>query len=183
MRRTADNMRLDWALIDVAEHRQGSNRLPAEEVWQQHFEDIAAHPHRTFGIPLQDQYSFIGPNNPGASVWKVGTVTGPTTAKFYTKKIAFKMSEDSYLGNAMNKYPSTEYIFQPHYGGKFCAHGDSGSVAFDEDGGIVGLFFRGHKINGAFDAGYGLITPIEHVFEDIKKFSKQTITHIRVARD
>ncbi|KAH6958241.1 hypothetical protein DER45DRAFT_214387 [Fusarium avenaceum] len=183
MRRTADNMRLDWALIDIDEHRQGFNRLPAEEVWKEHFQDPTAHPYRTFGITLQDQSSFISPNNPGASVWKVGTVTGPTTAKFNKKKQACRMSEDSYLQNSMKNYPSTEYIFQPHYGGKFCAHGDSGSIVFDKNGGVVGLFFRGHKINKSFDDGWGMITPIEHVFEDIKKFSNGAITAIRVARD
>jgi hypothetical protein len=180
-RRTTGNMRLDWALIDVDVSRQGSNGLPPENVWQRKYPSSIPLPYMALGSLLQDQSTVIGPSNL-THVWKVGTTTGPTTATYHRKKAACGLTDDSYLSDAMEKYKSTEYIFQSHAGVKFCARGDSGSAVWDQDGGIVGILFRGHSINKSFDAGYGYVTPIESVFEDIKKFSKGGITDIRIAR-
>lgn len=180
-RRTPGNMRLDWALISVDVNRQGSNRLPARDVWDRKYLDDIPTPYGSLGSILKDQSTTIGPGNP-EHVWKVGATTGPTTATYNNHTVECRLSDDSYLKNDIKNYLSTEYIFQSHDGVKFCAPGDSGSAVWDENGGIVGLFFRGHSINKSFDDGFGLVTPIELVFEDIKQFSKGTITEIRVAK-
>lgn len=99
------------------------------------------------------------------------------------------MAEDAHVKRFMAKdYKSTEYVVQPVLMDsdgrlKFCAPGDSGSVVFDSDGGVLGLFFRGSKPLNSADDGYGLVTPIELVFQDIIAFSKGGITEIRVAED
>lgn len=58
-RRSPDNIRLDSALIEADEARQGSNVLPLEHDRVQYYQDRAAHPTSTFDQPLQDQYNFI----------------------------------------------------------------------------------------------------------------------------
>jgi hypothetical protein len=49
----------------------------------------------------------------------VGVVTGPTTAKSYKRKTGYRLSKVSYPQN-IDKYWSTEYIFQPCYAGPLC---------------------------------------------------------------
>ncbi|KAM0386742.1 hypothetical protein ACHAPY_001310 [Fusarium culmorum] len=178
-------MRLDWALIDVAGHRQGPNCLPLKPAWYKSLSDRRAHPSYTYGKLLKDQSQSIGPGNI-SSVWKVGANTGPTIGRYHSNRVDCTMAEDRHLESKMSDYATTEYIYQPGYFAgtrKFCARGDSGSVVFDENGGIVGLFFRGHRPNNSLDGGFGLVTPIEHVFKDIIDFSNGGITEIRVAKN
>jgi hypothetical protein len=92
------------------------------------------------------------------------------------------MDHDAHLGkDRLTSRESTfgrrDDIVLPSH--KFCDHGDSGSVLFGQDGGIVALLFEGHKHENSCDYGYGFATPIEHVFADIKDFAG--ITHIRIA--
>lgn len=56
---------------DIDEDQQGLNRRPSEEDWQRHLEDGNAQVNQIFGIPLQDQSSFIGPEDREAGCAKV----------------------------------------------------------------------------------------------------------------
>jgi hypothetical protein len=53
-------------------------------------------------------------------------------------------------------------------------------VVFNERGEAVGLLFSGQKPDQT-RAGYGLVTPIEDVFADIKACAKGHIEDIRIA--
>ncbi|XEV05221.1 hypothetical protein FSHL1_010508 [Fusarium sambucinum] len=179
-------MRLDWALIEVAEHRQGQNRLPPRSVWFDHHPSDASHPDSaTYGQTLKDPAQSIGPGNK-SRVWKVGATTGPTIGEFHKTKSSCTMAEDKHLKGKIPHYATSEYVYQPAIvagtGKKFCAAGDSGSVVFDKQGAVVGLFLRGSRVTNSFDGGHGLVTPIEHVFRDIRDFSRGAITEIRIAR-
>lgn len=197
-RTSPNNRRMDWALLKLDASRQASNRLPDRKVWTSQFPYPDAHPFMTFGELLKDQSQSIEtPNQSGlienpsgvdwpryrSSVYKVGATTGTTTAEFHVAQDAVILKDDKHLKVPVSK----ELAFGPskHSANrgerKFCAHGDSGSVVFDDEGGIIGLLFRGHKNNNSFDEGYGYVTPIEHVFQDIKDFSKGQITDIRIA--
>ncbi|WXC67436.1 hypothetical protein SNK03_013229 [Fusarium graminearum] len=182
-------MRLDWALINVHGNRQGPNILPSGEAWERKYPGRhLAQPTRTFDESLQRQSNPFGPGF-NSLVFKVGGTTGLTIGKYHRTKSSCTMAEDAHVKRFMAKdYESTEYVVQPVLMDsdgqlKFCAHGDSGSVVFDRDGGVLGLFFRGSKPRNSADAGYGLVTPIELVFKDIIAFSKGGITEIRVAED
>lgn len=188
-RRSPNNRRLDWALLKLDASRQGSNRLPNREVWTPQLPLISSQPFKTFGMILKDQsrsiedLSGVEWSSNGSSVYKVGATTRATTAESHKAVDTVTLIDDKHL----KVPPSKELAFGPkkHYDNhgvlKFCAHGDSGSVVFDDRGGIVGLLFRGHRNNKSFDDGYGYVTPIEHVFQDIKDFSKGQITDIRIA--
>ncbi|EWG38280.1 hypothetical protein FVEG_01538 [Fusarium verticillioides 7600] len=191
--RKVDGRRMDWALILLDEHRPWSHDLPTGEVWASKYDDPAAHPDETFGYPLTEQMRSIEGTNGVGRAFKVGSTTGPTVGKFWGVKDRVTLQEDKYLGKG-NRLETKERIFagdtffvrgQPGVKGqpgKFCAKGDSGSAVFDELGGIVGLVFRGHKHRESYDDGYGYVTPIEHVLEDIVAFSKGNITEIRIAQ-
>ncbi|ENH75893.1 hypothetical protein FOC1_g10003034 [Fusarium oxysporum f. sp. cubense race 1] len=128
-----------------------------------------------------DGETVLAPPPEGSDLWKMGCTTGATTGEHHWEKQRVTMDHDQHLGNA--RLVTTELVFGPRYDVdlsiKLCAHGDSGSVLFDKDGGIVALLFRGHKHNDSYDDGYGYVTPIEHVFNDIKDFTD--ITNIRIA--
>jgi hypothetical protein len=186
-KRKVDGRRMDWALILLDEHRPWSNDLPDEAVWTSNYDDEAAYPDETFGYPLTEQMRSIEGTNGVGRGFKVGSTTGPTVGKFWGVKDRVKLQEDKYLGEG-NRLKTKERIFagdtflvrgQPS---KFCAKGDSGSAVFDELGGIVGLVFRGHKHRDSYNDGYGYVTPIELVLEDIVAFSEGQITEIRIAQ-
>ncbi|KAF4498924.1 hypothetical protein FAGAP_4937 [Fusarium agapanthi] len=193
-RRSTNNHRLDWALIEVPEHRQGSNCLPPEGEWTKYYHHRFYRPHpRTYGQPLKNQGQSMLPhenrlsNLPRVSnVWKLGTTTKLTAGKFSKFKNDVKLTEETHMPQA----GSEEYCFVYKKGRNnppFSGHGDSGAAVFDHKGCIVGLLFRGQVPNRTDLAGTGVtyVTPIEDVFLDIKKFTKGTkceITHIRVAQ-
>ncbi|KAG5743747.1 hypothetical protein H9Q70_013539 [Fusarium xylarioides] len=185
-KRKVAGRRMDWALILLDEHRQWSHDLPDGEVWASKYDSLAAHPDETFGYPLTEQMRSIEGTNGVGRAFKVGSTTGPSVGKFWGVKDKVKLQEDKYLGKG-NRLETKELIFAGDAfiardkSSKFCAKGDSGSAVFDELGGIVGLVFRGHKHNNSYNDGYGYVTPIEHVFEDIVDFSKGHITDIRIA--
>ncbi|KAH7159101.1 hypothetical protein DER46DRAFT_379850 [Fusarium sp. MPI-SDFR-AT-0072] len=180
-KRQVGGRRMDWALIELDKSRQWSNALPGLQVWTSKY-GPAAFPY-ALGTPIQ-------PRNEGKSVerpwelgpiFKMGCTTGATTGEHHWEKQTVTMDHDKHLGDA--RLVTKELVFGPRYDVdpriKLCAHGDSGSVLFDKDGGIVALLFRGHKHNDSYDDGYGYVTPIEYVFDDIKGFAD--ITNIRIA--
>ncbi|KAL5592053.1 hypothetical protein FOVSG1_010942 [Fusarium oxysporum f. sp. vasinfectum] len=183
--RSVSGRRMDWAVILLNQRRPWSNNLPVGEVWASKYGSNEAYPDETFGLPITEQTRSIEGSNGVGRVFKIGSTTGPSVGKFWKEKDPVTLEEDSYLSN--KRLTTKELIFAGNtffaHGepAKFCAKGDSGSVVFDELGGIVGLVFRGHKHERSYNDGYGYVTPIEHVFEDIVAFSKGHITDIRVA--
>ena len=63
--------------------------------------------------------------------------------------------------------------------GRFCGPGDPGSVVFDARGQAIRLLLGGQVPSQT--AGYGLVTPIEYIFEDIKASSNGRVEDIRIA--
>ncbi|KAF4463494.1 hypothetical protein FALBO_9682 [Fusarium albosuccineum] len=179
-RRTSDNGRLDWALIDVISSRQGENRLPYRETWEEKYE-TQHHPNPDSFASLLVKDS-LSPYLRSGNGWKVGTTTGATSGWYSRSKPSCAMSDDKRLGMR----PSYERVFvgRPQKATrdeKFCRPGDSGAIVFDADGQATGLLFRGKKIQQNTQ-GYGLVTPLGWVFDDIEAFSKGQITDIRIAR-
>ncbi|KAG9508200.1 hypothetical protein J7337_001763 [Fusarium musae] len=194
-RRSTKNHRLDWALIEVPEHRQGSNCLPLKREWMKYPHHRLYRPDpKTYGQPLKNQAKSMLPLEDRAShlprldsnVWKLGTTTKLTAGQFSEFKNDVQLSEESHMSQAL----SNEYCFVYNNivnQGPFSGHGDSGAVTFDEKGCIVGLLFRGQVPKQVNPGTRGLtyVTPIEDVFLDIKKFTKGTkceIIDIRVAQ-
>ncbi|KAF5620778.1 hypothetical protein F52700_11104 [Fusarium sp. NRRL 52700] len=179
--RTNDQGRLDWALVNINKSRVGSNQLPGKETWKKW--GVRA-PRRTYDQPLGQQTMSISCNPPtGMSRtlhgWKLGATTGATAGEFHEIRFQVDLADDRYLGVET----STEIAFQSLDTniGPFSSRGDSGSVVYDESGGIVGLVFRGQVVN---NGGKPLVyvTPIEHVFSSIKgAHRKDEIEDIRVA--
>ncbi|EKJ67401.1 hypothetical protein FPSE_12423 [Fusarium pseudograminearum CS3096] len=173
--------RLDWALIDVAEHRQGSNRLPSWSAWEQKYESVRITPYLLDESLLEETQS-DGPDN--SYVWKLSAANGPTVGTYCRNRIACAVAEDKHLRDGASE--TAEYIYQPDSGcmhGTYCAKGDSGSVVFDKNGKVIGLYSAGIKIRQSFgNEGFGIVTPIEHIFQDIKDFLGD-VTAIRVAMD
>ncbi|EXM05334.1 hypothetical protein NOF04DRAFT_16818 [Fusarium oxysporum II5] len=177
--RKSKGRRMDWALIHLDKSRSWSNRLPDMDDWKSLQDEDK--PYRTYDMPITDPLHSLEERTSLGHVYKVGAVTGATTGDCHDEQENVKLVDDVHLGQD-ERSKTTELIIKPGGPGKFCSHGDSGSVVFDSDGGIVGLFFRGHKHNGSFDDGYGYATPIELVFQDIKDFSEQGVTDIRIAK-
>ncbi|CVL05894.1 uncharacterized protein FPRN_14218 [Fusarium proliferatum] len=166
-RRRVVGRRMDWALIEV--DRPWHDRLPECDEWESPHSLLLKTPLMTYGMQLQEQTRSIealsgyGWSSYRADVYKIGTGSGPTVGSFLCTNNLVMIRDDQY----MNPSPTEEIAFAPErhnydtsqWG--FCAPGDSGSVVFDEDGGIVGLVIGGHKNNNSDNYGYGYVTPIE----------------------
>ena len=110
------------------------------------------------------------------SVFKIDARTKHTAGSYSEYKVKCQLDDDRHMGTGF----SSEFAYVGTGGHLFCGPGDSGCVAFDANGAIVGLLFSGQEPQGT-KSGYGLITPIEDVFNDIKQFYDREITDIRVA--
>ncbi|KAF7548013.1 hypothetical protein G7Z17_g7349 [Cylindrodendrum hubeiense] len=181
-RRTSANSRLDWALIDVNPARQGQNRLPSFHVWFDRYVNTINWPSvDTFGQQLQSQSSVSFKTMAARTkVFKVGSSTGNSSGYSHEYKTDCTLSHDKYIKRGV----SSEFAVIGARANRateqrFADRGDSGAVVFDEEGNVVGLLFGGQQPQGN-DTGYGLVTPIEDVFQDIKDRSKDDITHIRI---
>ncbi|KAM0230395.1 hypothetical protein ACHAP5_011398 [Fusarium lateritium] len=192
---------LDWALIQIPPHRQGSNRLPNNKAFSNCYHSPNLWPNPAiFGAPLKEQKqsilrsvdvekrAMLLPKNnqlkPVERVYKLGATTGLSLGEFSSFAWEVSLKDASHLGYEK----TTEYVFVYNHPSEgtlpFSGPGDSGSVVFDDDGGIVGLLFRGHQPNNADkNTGYTFVTPIEYVINDIKAFFDGYITDIRVAQD
>ncbi|RSL60786.1 hypothetical protein CEP54_006609 [Fusarium duplospermum] len=155
--------------MDIDQSRIGENRLPTEEAWEAKYGGLDAPYARTFGGRLhQPSGSFRNKTiAPGASVWKVGATSGPTHRTFFDCALHLTLIDDAYVAGKP-KYYSEEFVIVGNdissqgYRGRFCGHGDSGSVVPNHT------------------ADYGLVTLIEDVFEDIKASSQGQIEDIRI---
>jgi hypothetical protein len=186
-RRTANNGRLDWALIrPIDPGRVGKNTLPTEQDWTNKGVYVNVPKLRVMGKSLQQPpMNGLRSIQSGQDIFKVGASTGPTAGQFLKVKSHVSIQHDKHVKSEMGgeTYYSNELMFVGDPTFTFLAyHGDSGSVAFDEEGRAVGLLFRGHQVQQAANS-YAFITPIEDVFADIKAFSKGGITDIRIAED
>ncbi|KAF5594067.1 hypothetical protein FPANT_4950 [Fusarium pseudoanthophilum] len=185
-RRRLVGRRMDWALIEL--DRPWHDRLPECEEWESHRSIFSSLPWMTFGMQLQEQTRSIEAlsgydwSSNRANVYKIGSGSGPTVGSFLCTNNLVTIRDDQY----MNPSPTEEMAFEPKrhtYDSEliFCAPGDSGSIVFDEEAGIVGLVIGGHRNNNSYNQGYGYVTPIEYVFKDIKDFLKGHVLDIRIA--
>lgn len=196
-RRTSQrNHRLDWAVIQVNPSRIGENRLPTWEVWESAATELINTPNMdTFGALLQPPHPSRSLKTMalGTRVWKVGASSGPTHGVYNEYKVECTIEDDAHVktiridGRAVtvSKYSEQFVIIggDQSEGGvsdRFCGPGDSGAVVFNERGEAVGLLFSGQQ-PGQTRAGYGLVTPIEDVFADIKTCAKGQVEDIRIA--
>lgn len=174
-RRSSSGKRLDWALIDVAPERQGSNTLPDILLWELY--------HRLGEGPdlpveeLQDphQGSWLSSLKTGDTVWKMGAVTGPTAGTFNGLYTHCGIREAKYV----SEEGTMEYVIDARgiAPTPLGAQGDSGSVVYCEDAAAAGLLFRGMPDENA-GVHMTIITPIEEVFEDIKALTGATAVRV-----
>ncbi|KAL6355808.1 hypothetical protein LRP88_09391 [Fusarium phalaenopsidis] len=183
---TPEGGRLDWAVIEVDPSRVGENRLPTEEAWEAKYGGWNAPYARTFGGLLQQPSGSFKDKimAVGASVWKVGATSGPTNGTFNKYKVKCTIKDHVHVADTPRCY-SKEFVVigneisSQGQSGRLCGPGDSGSVVFDARGQAIGLLFGGQVPSQT--AGYGLVTPIKDVFEDIKACSEGQIEDIRIA--
>ncbi|KAF5624659.1 uncharacterized protein FTJAE_10252 [Fusarium tjaetaba] len=148
--RTSDGRRMDWALISVDKSRAWSNCLPGVDDWIDISED--AKPLRTYSQSIGNPSRSLERPEDLGHVYKFGTVTKGTIGDYSHDQEDVELANDAHLDDAVRS-TTTAVVIQPGGPGKFCSHGDSGSTVFGSEGGIVGLFFIGHTINGSFDKG------------------------------
>ncbi|KAI8714662.1 hypothetical protein NCS52_01186600 [Fusarium sp. LHS14.1] len=194
-RGTSDrNRRLDWAVIDVYPSRVGENRLPTFEAWESAFGGLNTPNLDTFGALLQPPHPsrLLKDMALGASVWKVGATSGPSHGVYSEYKVKRTLKDDAHVTAiridgrtvTVSKY-SEQFVIIGHnrpgeVEGRFCGPGDSGAVVFNARGEAVGLLFSG-QMPDLSRVGYGLVTPIEEVFADIKACAKDQTEDIRIA--
>ncbi|KAK7403238.1 hypothetical protein QQX98_011010 [Neonectria punicea] len=177
-RRTPANSRLDWALIAVNATRQGQNILPSEADWKKYDVTIDGPWEYTFGALLQPQAGVsLKTMSAGTKVFKVGARTQASVGTYSNYKPNCWIADDKYMKRGV----SSEVLVMGLGKEEFANRGDSGAVVFDEQGRVIGLLFSGQKPQQT-NSGYALVTPIEDVFQDIKNFSNQAITDIRIAQ-
>lgn len=183
-RRSPTNGRMDWALIKPLDaSRVGKNTLPTLEEWggRLHYHDLPLPMARGESLRQPPENGLRSTMN-GALINKKGSSTGPTIGVFSKVKSSVAIKDDAHLAGAKD-YRSEEfaYIAGPQVE-RLADNGDSGSVVYDKEGKAVGLLFRGHKSHNVVNQ-HAYITPIEDIFEDIKKFSSGQVTDIRIAED
>lgn len=97
-------------------------------------------------------------------VFKSGRSTSITQAKFHGLKSVLITREPIPMYGTFRLVTTWEYAFASISEGPFAEPGDSGTFVSTRLGGVVGLLWGGAERN---DIGY--VTPIEAVFDDIKK--------------
>ncbi|EEU44453.1 uncharacterized protein NECHADRAFT_85007 [Fusarium vanettenii 77-13-4] len=127
----------------------------------------------------------------GTSVWKVGATSGPSHGVYSEYKVKCTLKDDAHVTAikvdgrtvTVSKYSEQFVIIGNNrpgeVEGRFCGPGDSGAVVFNAQGEAVGFLFSGQTPDQT-RAGYGLVTPIEEVFADIKGCAKDQIEDIRI---
>ncbi|KAK4152571.1 hypothetical protein C8A00DRAFT_44382 [Chaetomidium leptoderma] len=186
IRRTANNGRLDWALIlPLDKARIGRNALPSADDWFGRFSSyITKYPKSTFGKSLrQTPPAGLRSLGHGENVYKVGASTRHTIGEFNRMKSDLTIAEDKHVTGISEEFAFVASATTDDGDGRFATIGDSGSVVWNKEGQAVGLLLRGQKPQQSGDTSLVYVTPIEDVFADIKAFSKGEITEIRIAKD
>ncbi|KAF4962953.1 hypothetical protein FSARC_8979 [Fusarium sarcochroum] len=182
-----DNNRLDWAVVDIGK-RTGHNILPPHPT---PFPPGLTCPIPCGLLPQCIMASGITLRHPnpettlhsmpsGTNLWKAGNRTGVTSGIFSSYRslcrVGRQMSEEYVV---FGGGPNCRDSLDPEK--RFAKAGDAGSVVFNRQGEVVGLLTAGQKpLNN--QAGYVFVTPIENVFDDIRKCSNDYITDVRIAR-
>ncbi|KAK0725662.1 hypothetical protein B0H67DRAFT_551171 [Lasiosphaeris hirsuta] len=195
VRRTAKNGRLDWALImphDAA--RIGENRPPEIQDWLDKYggnpdADQNALPKQGTNEALLRQPPDTGLKEvlQESYVFKKGAISGVSAGKYSKTPADVAVHEDLHIAKGLQTPLSTElgYVHQgtvnQGHASLFARNGDSGSIVWDEEGRALGLVFTGQKVTGAKKHKLVYVTPLDEVFDDIKKFSGGRTTHIRIA--
>ncbi len=138
-RRTDDNHRLDWALIEFTmPNRLGSNITPSANEWPM----PNAVPIKLNGQPLKGLGSCDDPID-RRNVYKKGARTGLTHGRFSSIKDNICMKSDD---ERLNLEVSSEYVFISRSGHDkpFAWQGDSGSMVFTRLAKFIGLLWGGH---------------------------------------
>lgn len=196
LRRSATGGRLDWSLIKPNDdNRVAGNPLPptsilhgrgynrSEMPWE---EDTSL---KSQGKSIRDHVK-DGTFDSSKELlgYKRGATTGFTVGKLSVLKTDCTIIEEKHLGLGTRESParpsrySTEYIFCGAEAApirSFAEQGDSGAAVYDQEGRILGIVFRGQMPQQSRQ-GYAMVTPIEDVFEDIKKLSEGKVEDIRV---
>ncbi|MCJ1383952.1 hypothetical protein MMC17_007066 [Xylographa soralifera] len=178
-RRTPDNARLDWALLEVESERLSENRVPGNKAWK----NVQVVP-PCFGALLSGVASFgeFGTTNDQVTahkVFKVDGRTGPTRGAFSEINSSVSMKWDSYMGI---KKRSREYVyigkpgvdtslFDLGPGRAFGLPGDSGSFVFLGDGRLMGLLWGGPTGKDNQNNRVVYFTDAQDLIDDIYNFT------------
>ncbi|PHH77701.1 hypothetical protein CDD80_307 [Ophiocordyceps camponoti-rufipedis] len=166
--------RLDWALIDVEQSRQGHNLLPTGNL--KTFFDTEVLPHHLGGRCLRnpEPNTTLASIVEGEQLYKIGTITGATKGVFNEFKTCIRSDPSSYL--PLPGEESQEYtIF-----GSFAKPGDSGSIVFKGSGEAVGLLWGGKGVHQTSEP-FTFVTPLDDVFAHIKEVSGGVIEDVRIS--
>lgn len=180
-RRTRENGILDWALIKVQEERIGLNVLPDVDAWPRSMPKMNVPPKTIWGKELGEVVRRGQSLISESPAFKYGVVTKGRTAVCSEYKVGVVTSERRYMANEDPlRYGATvEPMFVPVENDEeteFAAPGDSGSIVYNGEGQALGLLFRG---NPRTHLAY--VTPLNDVFDDIKAFSEDKVTDVRIA--
>ncbi|KAF4124795.1 hypothetical protein GMORB2_5461 [Geosmithia morbida] len=183
--RSPGNRRLDWALLKVTESRQGSNSLPSREYWVSEYSLKEYIPPMTTALvnPTEDE-TLQKACERHDLVFKIGASTQLTAGRFSNHEADISLPWDRHIPEATRSTESCFLVDDSTFRTRrpITLRGDSGAVVYNESGAVVGLLFSGQTPQQS-TSGYMLVTPIQDVFEDIKRLSKGQVTDIRVAVD
>lgn len=181
LKRSNGNGRLDWALIQpVCKERVGDNMLPSAQHWSAAGYAMDEGP-LALGWPLSAQQRTIRTIGTEDRVFKIGASTKSTVGVYAGLQAGCIIAEERYMTERTEaQLISREYTFIGPRDKAFAHKGDSGAVVWDDKGGILGLLFRGLQPHQAGEQGYTFVTPIEDVFESIKKTSEGRIEEVRI---
>ncbi|KAI9899445.1 hypothetical protein N3K66_005906 [Trichothecium roseum] len=158
-RRTPDGGRLDWALIQVSPDRQGTNALPRAEEWESKYVELPESSPRNFPNPR----TFRKMLKPQGDITLKMTSADNSIRVFKVGAISGVTCGTFCRIKSNAKTREDKYMF---------AHGGGRGT---EKASFVGM--KPHQSEQPLT----YVTPIEDVFEDIKKFSRGKILNIRVA--
>ncbi|KAI4139670.1 MAG: hypothetical protein LQ341_004130 [Variospora aurantia] len=164
--RTADNGRLDVALLEVDPGRMGNNVVPPPSAWTSNsFQPpFVACGKMLAGLDSPSEGAALG------RVFKIGARTGATTGNFSHIKSQVKMGWDK----EYNLPVSTEFCFiadpvtlaQP-----FMCQGDSGSWLFTQAGKWAGTGFGGPVKAGVAAQAIGYVTDAQAILDWLKSIN------------
>ncbi|MCJ1397656.1 hypothetical protein MMC11_000852 [Xylographa trunciseda] len=178
-RRTPDNARLDWALLEVESERLGENRVPDDKAWK----DIEIAPpcvdELLSGVASFREFETTADQATAHMVFKVGGRTGPTRGAFSEIRSSVSMKWDSFMGI---KTRSREYVyigkpgvdtslFNRGPGRAFGLPGDSGSFVFLGDGRLMGLLWGGPTSKNIDNNILIYFTDAQDVLDDVYNFT------------